>query len=105
MRFMDTDHEKIATLAYSLDSSIQVAAALILTKVVYRPDLMYPIMSRFIRNTLSEKDEGKLRAITKHLSSISSEEHITMTTVLSYMLDKGMREQKRIISILEETNR
>ncbi|WP_214607597.1 hypothetical protein, partial [Mycobacterium tuberculosis] len=29
MRFLDKDHEKVASLAYSLDSSVQVAAALI----------------------------------------------------------------------------
>lgn len=105
MRFLDRDHEKMASLAYSLDSSIQVAASLILTKVIYRADLMYPIMSRLIRNILSEKDEAKLRAITKHLNSVSSSDHITMTAVLSYLLEKGIREQKRIINILEEIDR
>lgn len=96
MRFYDFEHERFSQMGYALDSSVQAAAALVLTTAMMRKDIMYPILARFIQRDLDPKRTDQLRHLCRFLDSQNPEEYITVPAIISYAIGQSLQNNQKI---------
>ncbi|MGU3472429.1 hypothetical protein ACLBWT_14940 [Paenibacillus sp. D51F] len=102
MRLKATDYELISQLAYAMDLSVQAAAASIITEVLRQKKLMYDIMAQLIKNNLDEATNEQMKRLASQIDAKSPHEHITLSMVLGYALEKAIEEQVKVRIILNE---
>ncbi|WP_145142131.1 hypothetical protein [Paenibacillus sp. Y412MC10] len=102
MRLKTPDYELISQLAYSMDLSVQGAAAAIITEVLRQKKLMYDIMAQLIKNNLDEATNEQMKRLASQIDAKSPHEHITLNMVLGYGLEKAIEEQVKVRIILNE---
>jgi len=68
MKFFQSDHDKIARLAYSLDLTVSSTAALLLETSVKNTDIVNAFISNQARNELDPKRMKQLREVVKFIN-------------------------------------
>lgn len=96
MKFYDFEHERFSQLSYALDSSVQAAAALLLTTAIRRKDIMYPILARFIQRDLDPKRSEQLRQLCRLLDAHHPDEYITTPAILSYAIGQSLQTNQKV---------
>lgn len=101
MRFLAEDYERLASLAYAMDLSVQAAAAALITLAAQRSDILLPIMANVIRKRLEPEIEDKIRKLTRHLDAKSPNEFITVPMVIAYGIERAITEKIKVRLIFE----
>ncbi|MEK5061052.1 hypothetical protein BK126_26415 [Paenibacillus sp. FSL H7-0326] len=101
MRFLAADHDKVSSLAFALDSSIQMASSLLLGTMIRRKDILFKNLARLVEYRLSDRDREKVKSVATYLT-LDSQENITVPMVIAYIIEKSLKEKRRLDRVLQE---
>ncbi|MES9681645.1 hypothetical protein ABWK22_01690 [Gottfriedia acidiceleris] len=95
IRFTQEVADKLADLAYALDTTVSTATALLLNASIKNTDIVNEYVLRHVEETLDAKRMRQLYAVLEYVRKQNpySDEEITMSQLVSYIMD-GFQGQK-----------
>jgi len=99
MRFLATDYNNLAALAYALDCSVSTAAALLL-KIALKQNDLYILLGQAILKSMDKEEIQDIRMLCRILDKSSPEHYITVPLIISHAIELGMSKSERISSII-----
>jgi len=89
MRFTQSDHDKLARLAYSLDLTISSAVALLLETSIKNTDIVNAFISNQARKELDPQRMKQLREIIKYINQNNPyEKEISLGATISMIMEE-----------------
>lgn len=89
MRFTQSDHDKLARLAFSLDTTISSATGLLLEKAFINTDVINAIITSQVKSELDSKHMKQLREIAKFINENNPyQEKATIGEIISFIMEE-----------------
>lgn len=89
MRFSQSDYDKVARLAFSLDTSISAATGLLIETAFMNTDIINAIITNQVKSALDSKRMKQLREIIKYINKNSPyHEERTVGEIVSFILEE-----------------
>lgn len=102
MRYYQFEHDKFSTLAYALDCSVQVAAALLITTSMKRSNIVYPVLGKHIQMNMDKQRLEKLKSLCRQLDMQSQEEFITVPMVIAHAIRESLEKTVKVQNTLNK---
>jgi len=89
MRFSQTNHDRLARLAYSLDLTVSSATGLLLESSIKNTDIVNAFISNFVKNELDPNRMKQLREVLKVINKNNHyEDEITLGAFISMLMEE-----------------
>lgn len=89
MRFSQTNHDRLARLAYSLDLTVSSATGLLLESSIKNTDIVNAFISNFVKKELDPNRMKQLREVLKFINKNNPyEDEITLGAFISMLMEE-----------------